>query len=74
MYIKRFLSNVMKCPKNYNCLPSECICETEFQKLLKGLNIKIVTLTMKQKEDTITDVQNDKSKKELDQIKKERCD
>jgi len=63
MYIKRLFSTVIKCPTNYKCLPV-CECEIEFNKILKELNITIVSLTTKKKDEN-----DEKPEKE-----KERCD
>jgi len=61
MYIKRLFSTVIKCPTSYKCLPV-CECEIEFNKIIKELNITIVSLNIEKKED-------EKKEKE-----KERCD
>lgn len=64
---KNFIKNVLKVTDKY--------CEKEFNDLIKKLNINIVTLTMKQKDDikednkkNIIDINNDVT------YKKERCD
>ena len=68
MYIKRLFSTVIKCPTNYKCLPV-CDCEIEFNKIIKDLNITIVTLSTKQKDDVKED---DKDKKQIPN--NDRCD
>ena len=58
MYIKRIIKQIPKIPV------FEPYCEKKFQQLLKDLNITIVSLTMKQKDEI-----DEKPEK-----KKERCD
>jgi hypothetical protein len=73
MFVKRLFSSVVKCPTNYKC-GTFCKCDEQIDNIIKQLNIKLVTLTMKQKDDIIIGVQEEKIIKQLDEIKKERCD
>jgi hypothetical protein len=55
----KFINKVkfIKLPKVYKChryledCSKYCICEEQFNKIIKDLNINIVTLSMKQKDD-----------------------
>jgi len=61
MFIRRIIKKIPKIPQQPIFEP---YCEKEFEKLIKDLNITIVSLTMKQKDEI----------EEKPEKKKERCD
>ena len=70
MNIRRLISSIPKIPKIPKEPEFEPFCEVEFNNILKRLNINMITLTMKQKEDIETNFKNDL----IRETKKERCD